>query len=185
MHAHAMKPGPRSPRDLMACVGEASRFHLVQLLSEGARCVTDLARAAGLSQSCTTRHLQVLQRSRVVSRTRAGKRVMYELSPDEPGLAPLLAWVQAEAAAGPERRARIPASANNGVQPSHAGASGHPDDPSAASNSRPKRPGRPRLRLRPPASQRPIVRSPEAETSPPASPAPRVRRPDSIEDYLL
>jgi DNA-binding transcriptional ArsR family regulator len=173
-----MKTGQQSPRDLMACVGEPSRFHLVQLLGGGARCVTDLARAVGLSQSCTTRHLQVLQRSHIVSRTRAGKRVMYDLIRDEPGLAQLLAWVHAEPAAASVRATppRMRASAAESVSDS-----GHHDGLRADGNSRPKYPVPPALRMRsiaPPSTSEP---TPEPEATPPV----RSRRTDSLEDYLL
>ncbi len=80
----------------MACLGEESRFRLVQALIGGARCVTDLAAAVGLSQSCTTRHLQALERRRVVSGTREGKRVLYRIREDDPGLLPLLGWALSE-----------------------------------------------------------------------------------------
>lgn len=62
----------------------------------GARCVTDLAAEVGLSQSCTTRHLQSLQRRRLVSGRRDGKRVYYRIREDDPGLMPLLGWALSE-----------------------------------------------------------------------------------------
>jgi ArsR family transcriptional regulator len=92
MHSHAMNAPDHSPRTLMACIGDASRFRLVQALCGGARCVTDLAMEVGLSQSCTTRHLQALERRHVVCGVRDGKRVMYHLRHEEPALVPLLAW---------------------------------------------------------------------------------------------
>jgi ArsR family transcriptional regulator len=88
----------------MACLGDASRFRLVQALIGGARCVTALAVDIGLSQSCTTRHLQALERRRVVHAARDGKRVLYRLRQDEPALKPLLAWALATEAAGATSR---------------------------------------------------------------------------------
>ena len=79
-------------RALMACLGDGSRFRLVRALIGGPRCVSDLAGEVGLSQSCTTRHLQVLERRRVVTGTRDGKRVLYRIRDDEPALVPLLEW---------------------------------------------------------------------------------------------
>jgi DNA-binding transcriptional ArsR family regulator len=76
----------------MACLGEASRFRLVQILMGGARCVTELASEVGLSQSCTTRHLQALESRRVVAGRREGKRVLYRIRDDDPRLLPLLKW---------------------------------------------------------------------------------------------
>ena len=92
MHRHAMDRANPPTRILMACLGDASRFRLVKVLIGGQRCVTDLAAEVGLSQSCTTRHLQALEKRRVVEGTRVGKKVMYRLRHEEPGLDPLLAW---------------------------------------------------------------------------------------------
>lgn len=92
MHRYAMHSSDHSPRILMACIGDASRFRLVQALLGGARCVTDLASEVGLSQSCTTRHLQALERRSVVCGARDGKRVLYRLCHEQPALGPLLAW---------------------------------------------------------------------------------------------
>lgn len=102
MHRGAMISQEHLQQNIMACLGDASRFRLVQALGEGSRCVTDLAVEVGLSQSCTTRHLQALERRRVVCRARAGKRVLYRLC-QEPSLAPLLAWALGpeDAGAGP------------------------------------------------------------------------------------
>jgi DNA-binding transcriptional ArsR family regulator len=92
MHMHAMNSPDSRLRGWMACIGDASRFQLVRILQGGERCVTDLASEVGLSQSCTTRHLQALQRRRIVCGERDGKRVVYRLCQDEPALAPLLEW---------------------------------------------------------------------------------------------
>jgi DNA-binding transcriptional ArsR family regulator len=86
-----MNGDDRVTRELLACMGNASRFRLVQALADGSRCVSELAREVGLSQSCTTRHLQALERGGLVARARDGKRVMVRLSGDEPALS-LLAW---------------------------------------------------------------------------------------------
>jgi DNA-binding transcriptional ArsR family regulator len=78
--------------DLMACLGEPSRYRLVRALIGGPRCVTDLASEVGLSQSCTTRHLQALERRNVVRGTRDGKRVLYAIRQDRADLMPLIGW---------------------------------------------------------------------------------------------
>ena len=79
-------------RRLMSCLGDPSRFRLVRALLERERCVTELAEAVGLSQSCTTRHLQALQREGLVRGRRDGKRVMFRLCSDEPRVSVLLRW---------------------------------------------------------------------------------------------
>ena len=91
MHRGAMNDERPPTQLLMACLGDASRFRLVQAMMPGARCVTDLAADVGLSQSCTTRHLQSLERGRLLLRVREGKRVIYRLSPEEPASS-LVAW---------------------------------------------------------------------------------------------
>ena len=77
---------------VLACLGDPSRFRMAALLADGDRCVTDIAREVRLSQSCTTRHLQVLLRHAIVSRVRQGKRVLFRLRDDEPDMASLLEW---------------------------------------------------------------------------------------------
>ena len=77
---------------VLACLGDPSRFRMLALLADGDRCVTDIAREVRLSQSCTTRHLQVMLRHAIVSRVRQGKRVLFRLRDDEPDMASLLEW---------------------------------------------------------------------------------------------
>jgi len=82
-------------RNILACLGDASRFRLVLSLLERERCVTELAAEVGLSQSCTTRHLQYLEREGLVRGARQGKRVMFQLRSDRARVRDLLAWVTA------------------------------------------------------------------------------------------
>lgn len=82
-------------RNVLACIGDASRFRLVLALLERERCVTELASDVGLSQSCTTRHLQYLEREGLVRGARQGKRVMFRLRSDDPRVRGLLSWVTA------------------------------------------------------------------------------------------
>jgi DNA-binding transcriptional ArsR family regulator len=107
MHSH----GDRA-RGLFACLGEASRYRIVATLSAGERCVSDLAREVALSQSCTTRHLQALERVGLVAGVRQGKRVVFRLRTDDPRVGGLLEWIRSDALvepgahAVPERGAR-------------------------------------------------------------------------------
>jgi DNA-binding transcriptional ArsR family regulator len=87
---------------MLACLGHTSRFEMVRQLLETERCVSELAVVVGLSQSCTTRHLQALQRHGLVCGARAGKRVMFHLCLDQPEVRALLAWATAEIAALPD-----------------------------------------------------------------------------------
>ena len=83
----------------LACLGPISRFRLALELLVGGRCVSELAAAVGLSQSCTTRHLQCMQRAGLVSRRRAGKRVVFALAPEATGLLVLVETTSVAAAA--------------------------------------------------------------------------------------
>jgi DNA-binding transcriptional ArsR family regulator len=85
---------------LLACLGEPSRFRLIAELAARERCVTDLARAVRLSQSCTTRHLQALERAGLVEGKRDGKRVVFRVRSESPDVASLVSWALAVEVAG-------------------------------------------------------------------------------------
>lgn len=67
---------------MLACLAVPSRFRLVRAIAEADLCVGELALRVGLSQSCTTRHLQALERAGLVERHREGRRVRYRLHPE-------------------------------------------------------------------------------------------------------
>lgn len=106
-------------RQFLACLSDPSRFSLVTTLAGGPRCVTELAGLVGLSQSCTTRHLQALLREGIVSGERQGKRVVYALRAFEPDSHPVLRW-----ACGPSGAWERASGSRAGSQP---GASPHAD----------------------------------------------------------
>lgn len=109
MHADAMIRQEARFRRLMSVLGDPSRWAITHVLRRGGRCVTDLAHEIGLSQSCTTRHLQVLARERVVRGDRAGKRVIYSLREDDAQLAGLLVMGRPDPArAGRRSRRTLP-----------------------------------------------------------------------------
>ena len=85
MHIHAMNDSS-SILDIISSLSDPSRLRVVSVLAEADCCVSELAQRIGLSQSCTTRHLQVLKRAGVLSRTREGKRVLFRIRDDDPGL---------------------------------------------------------------------------------------------------
>lgn len=74
----------------LASLAVPSRFAIARRLLDGPQCVTELAHAVGLSQSCTTRHLQALTSVGLVSRERAGKRVNFQLRAEDAAAAELL-----------------------------------------------------------------------------------------------
>jgi DNA-binding transcriptional ArsR family regulator len=92
-----MSDSRTDPQQFLACLSDPSRFRLVTRLAEGGRCVTELAMDVGLSQSCTTRHLQALQRQGIVRGIRQGKRVVFQICSSESGLHPVLGWALSHA----------------------------------------------------------------------------------------
>jgi DNA-binding transcriptional ArsR family regulator len=176
-------------RPVLACLGVASRFRLVRALAGADRCVGELAEAVGLSQSCTTRHLQALERVGLVRGRREGRRVRFSLRAEAPGLGELLGW----------------ALSGVGLEALVAGGNLHRDqataDP-ARSLARSLPPSAPR-RARPPGRSRPpddVARVPltAPESSRVAGPQENeqeghagvgssvpAQRPGDLEDYLL
>lgn len=77
---------------LFATIGDPSRFRVLHVLLEGDFCVSEIAERVGLSQSCTTRHLQVLQREGIAVRTRSGKKVIFRAADGPPELSRLIEW---------------------------------------------------------------------------------------------
>jgi DNA-binding transcriptional ArsR family regulator len=82
---------------LLASLGHASRFRIALRLLEHDHSVGELALAIGLSQSCTTRHVQALERAGVVASRRDGKRVLVGIRRDRAGLAELIDWLGPDA----------------------------------------------------------------------------------------
>lgn len=96
MHIHAMKNKSKreaSTQDVIACLAVDSRFRLVRAIAGSDRCVGELAASVGLSQSCTTRHLQALERAGLVRGRREGRRVRFTLCADAPGAVDILGLV--------------------------------------------------------------------------------------------
>jgi len=84
-----------SPRrhGLVAALAQRSRLRIVRALAGGRCCVTELAGRVGLSQSCTTRHLQALERAGWVRGAREGKRVSFTLRTDSVAVVELVHWL--------------------------------------------------------------------------------------------
>ncbi len=90
MHVPAMNESAHKLQHLLLVVGHSSRFRIVLELLQRPWHVGELAAEIGLSQSCTTRHLQALARARVVRTHRTGKRVLAQLDLDEPDVFELI-----------------------------------------------------------------------------------------------
>jgi DNA-binding transcriptional ArsR family regulator len=70
----------REASDLLKALANENRVRILCELLEGERCVTELERVVGLSQSALSQHLARLRRDRVVTTRRVGKTICYSLS---------------------------------------------------------------------------------------------------------
>jgi DNA-binding transcriptional ArsR family regulator len=101
MQRRAMVADLNRSRQRLACLTEPSRFRIALTLIRGESCVSSIALEVGLSQSCTTRHLQALEREGLVARERAGKRVLYRLRFDRPEIESVRALIEPPGGAPP------------------------------------------------------------------------------------
>ena len=85
---------PARLQPALATLAAPKRFDLLVLMLAGAdRSVSQLAAAVGLSQSCTTRHLQALARAGLVKGARDGKRVVFRVAPRDAAARAVLASI--------------------------------------------------------------------------------------------
>jgi DNA-binding transcriptional ArsR family regulator len=124
MHLRAMNASTERLFRMLEALGHGSRFRIVLALCDRERHVSDLALEIGLSQSCTTRHLQALERAHVIRTHREGKRVLAALALERPEVAQVARWLRdagapaAYAAALPEAApARLAGSGPAGRRP--------------------------------------------------------------------
>src|SRR5712672_2098814 len=66
--------------EIAQALGHAHRLELLEHLGQGERSVEDLAARAGLTLANTSRHLQLMRRTRLVQGRRNGKHVHYRLA---------------------------------------------------------------------------------------------------------
>jgi uncharacterized protein YndB with AHSA1/START domain/DNA-binding transcriptional ArsR family regulator len=86
---------------IVAALGDAARWRMVELLAERPRSVGELAELTGLRQPQTTKHLQTLARAGIVTVVPLGQRRVYALeAPPLDELARRLGELAAQAAAG-------------------------------------------------------------------------------------
>jgi ArsR family transcriptional regulator, virulence genes transcriptional regulator len=174
MHHDAMndETADSCTRALLSCLGEASRYRLVRALAGQDLCVGELALAVGLSQSCTTRHLQALERAGVVRGRREGRKVRFRLSAGNPALEALLAWALAEPASEPAALAPAPVSPQVAV----------PTTGNRSARERSVAAGTSRRRTSAAAGVR---QSPDSPVPEPTDDARTTSRPGDLEDFLL
>jgi ArsR family transcriptional regulator len=65
---------------IFRAVGDVARLRLLERLSDGEWCVTELAEAAGVGLSTVSQQLRLLRAERIVKRRRAGKHIFYALA---------------------------------------------------------------------------------------------------------
>jgi DNA-binding transcriptional ArsR family regulator len=148
----------------LAALAPPRRFALMVLLLSGLdRSVSQLAEAVGLSQSCTTRHLQALERAGLVKGFRDGKRVVFRPEPRDAAAREVLASLAREGAS-PFASGRLRRSRPGGAPRGRAGA--------RAASEPARGPTRKRRRAAPATavasdrpSQRPIARVERARRS--------------------
>lgn len=61
-------------------LGDGSRIKLLNLLMQGESSVQELVEASGMTQTNVSRHLGLLRREGIVSRTKDGKRAVYRIA---------------------------------------------------------------------------------------------------------
>lgn len=105
-----MQSRPLQLHGALAVLAAPRRFGLLVLLLGGEdRSVSQLADAVGLSQSCTTRHLQALARAGLVRGVRDGKRVVFRIAPRDGAARTVLASIAGRGVVARGTSARVPA----------------------------------------------------------------------------
>jgi DNA-binding transcriptional ArsR family regulator len=87
-HDHPTRRPPKPVSDraferaaaIFRAASDESRLRLLQRLSEGEWCVSELAEAAGVGMSTVSQQLRLLRAEHLVTRRRAGKHVWYALA---------------------------------------------------------------------------------------------------------
>ncbi|MSM38943.1 MAG: metalloregulator ArsR/SmtB family transcription factor [Geobacter sp.] len=69
--------------DILKALGQATRLKIVEFLREGERCVCEIFPAIGEEQSNTSRHLNTLQASGILSRRKDGLKIYYAIKHPE------------------------------------------------------------------------------------------------------
>ena len=68
--------------DLFKAFGDPTRVHILSLLLEGERCVSDVAQGVALSQSAISHQLRLLKQMHLIKYRREGKNILYSLADD-------------------------------------------------------------------------------------------------------
>ena len=68
--------------DLFKGFADPTRVHILYLLAEGEKCVTEIAEAVELSQSAISHQLRILKQMQLIKFRREGKNILYSLADD-------------------------------------------------------------------------------------------------------
>jgi len=79
-HAVLTEEGIQLVAARFRALGDASRIRLLNLLMQGESSVQDLVEASGMTQTNVSRHLGLLRREGIVTRTKDGKRAVYRIA---------------------------------------------------------------------------------------------------------
>ncbi|MBI5656222.1 MAG: winged helix-turn-helix transcriptional regulator [Geobacter sp.] len=69
--------------DILKALGQPTRLKIVEFLRDGERCVCEIFPAIGEEQSNTSRHLNMLQASGILSRRKDGLKIYYAIKHPE------------------------------------------------------------------------------------------------------
>jgi DNA-binding transcriptional ArsR family regulator len=81
--SRSIRSGEAQHAVVFAALGDATRLKLVQRLAEGEPAsISRLTEGSGLTRQAITKHLRVLEKSRMVRCTRHGRESLYALDPE-------------------------------------------------------------------------------------------------------
>ena len=69
--------------DILKALGQPTRLKIVEFLRDGERCVCEIFPAIGEEQSNTSRHLNMLQTSGILTRRKEGLKIYYAIKHPE------------------------------------------------------------------------------------------------------
>ena len=87
-----VKHSPRSLSRTFAALSDPTRRRILEHLSRGDRCVTDLAKPHRMSLPAVSKHLRVLERAGLIRRQRSGR--VHQLKLETKPMRAALEWIE-------------------------------------------------------------------------------------------
>ena len=83
-HAHQLRNDKviQQTADLFRALGDPARLRLMELLFDGAHCVSELAQETDESMSLISQRLKILFQAGLITKKRTGKHIYYSLADD-------------------------------------------------------------------------------------------------------